>query len=135
MTERGSSAAFAARAFSRAFTRAFTRAFPQAVACALALSISLAGSGAAQAGDAAVGRQKAQMCQTCHGIDGVAKIPSAPHIAGESEVYLVTQLKAFRSGQRTHEIMSLIAAQLSDEDIDNLAAWYSSIEIEVRVPE
>ncbi|MCI0681164.1 MAG: cytochrome c [Gemmataceae bacterium] len=86
-------------------------------------------------GDAQLGRQKAKMCQTCHGIDGLAKIPSAPHIAGESELYLVTQLKAFRSGKRTHEIMSLIAQQLSDEDIDNLAAWYSSIKIEVTVPD
>jgi len=131
MAERGFSATSAAAAFSPTFSPAFLPAF----AFTLAVSISLAGAGGAQAGDAAVGRQKAQMCQTCHGIDGVAKIPSAPHIAGESEVYLVTQLKAFRSGQRTHEIMSLIAAQLSDEDIDNLAAWYSSIEIEVRVPE
>jgi cytochrome c553 len=89
----------------------------------------------AQAGDAKLGKQKARMCQTCHGIDGLAKIPSAPNIAGESQLYLVTQLKAFRSGERTHEIMSLIAKQLSDEDIDNLAAWYSSIKIEVTLPE
>jgi cytochrome c553 len=47
----------------------------------------------------------------------------------------VTQLKAFRSGTRTHEIMSLIAKDLSDEDIENLAAWYSGIEIDVRMPE
>jgi len=99
------------------------------------LVLAIPGAGAAQAGDAVLGREKAKMCQACHGIDGVAKIPTAPHIAGESEVYLETQLKAFRSGARTHEIMSLIAQQLSDEDIDNLAAWYSSIEIEVRVPD
>ncbi len=86
-------------------------------------------------GDAQLGKQKAKMCQACHGIDGLAKIPSAPNIAGESRLYLVTQLKAFRSGERTHEIMSLIAKQLSDEDIDNLAAWYSSIKIEVTLPE
>ncbi|KAB2874134.1 MAG: cytochrome c [Bauldia sp.] len=75
------------------------------------------------------------MCRTCHGIDGVAWIPIAPHIAGESSVYLQTQLKAFRSGKRQHEIMSVIAKQLSDEDIANLAAWYSSIEFSVEVPE
>jgi len=99
------------------------------------LALTLLPTAEAKAGDATIGRQKAKMCQTCHGIDGLAQIPTAPHIAGESQVYLVTQLKAFRSGTRTHEIMSLIAKDLSDQDIDNLAAWYSSIEIEVKMPE
>jgi cytochrome c553 len=89
----------------------------------------------ALAADAAAGRQKARQCQTCHGIDGVAKIPIAPHIAGESQIYLETQLKAFRSGKREHEIMSLIAKNLSDDDISDLAAWYSSIKFSVTVPE
>lgn len=99
------------------------------------MALGLLQSGAVQAADPSLGRQKAKMCQTCHGIDGLARIPSAPHIAGESQVYLVTQLKAFRAGTRTHEIMSLIAKDLSDEDIENLAAWYSSIEIDVRMPQ
>jgi cytochrome c553 len=90
---------------------------------------------AAEAADAAAGRQKARQCQTCHGIDGIAKIPIAPHIAGESQIYLETQLKAFRSGKREHEIMSLIAQNLSDEDISDLAAWYSSIKFSVTLPE
>ncbi len=102
---------------------------------ALGLLLALPGPNGAQAGDPALGRQKAKMCQTCHGIDGLARIPSAPHIAGESQIYIVTQLKAFRSGKRSHEIMSVIARQLSDADIDNLAAWYSGIQISVTVPE
>ena len=61
------------------------------------------------------------MCQTCHGYDGIARIPNAPHIAGESRIYLQAQLKAFRSGKRKHEIMSVIAGQLSDEDIAELS--------------
>jgi len=89
----------------------------------------------ATAADAAAGRQKAKQCQTCHGIDGIAKIPIAPHIAGESEIYLATQLKAFRSGKREHEIMSVVAKNLSDEDIADLAAWYASIEFSVTLPE
>ena len=104
-------------------------------ATAVGLLLAVPGPNGAQAGDPALGRQKAKMCQTCHGIDGLARIPSAPHIAGESQIYIVTQLKAFRSGKRTHEIMSVIAQQLSDADIDNLAAWYSSIQISVTVPE
>ena len=99
------------------------------------LALTLLQTGEAETADPALGRQKAKACQTCHGIDGLARIPTAPHIAGESQVYLVTQLKAFRSGTRTHEIMSLIAKDLSDEDIENLAAWYSGIEIDVRMPE
>jgi cytochrome c553 len=90
---------------------------------------------AAEAADATAGRQKARQCQTCHGIDGIARIPIAPHIAGESQIYLETQLKAFRSGKRENEIMSVIAKNLSDEDISDLAAWYASIEISVTVPE
>ena len=88
-----------------------------------------------EAADADAGRKKARQCQTCHGIDGIAKIPIAPHIAGESEIYLVTQLKAFRSGKRTHEIMTVIAKDLSDQDMADLAAWYASIEIKATLPE
>ena len=59
----------------------------------------------------------------------------APHIAGESQVYIETQLKAFRSGKREHEIMSVVAQGLSDDDIADLAAWYSSIQFTVTMPE
>jgi cytochrome c553 len=89
----------------------------------------------AWAADAGAGRQKAKKCQTCHGIDGIAKIPIAPHIAGESQIYLETQLKAFRSGKREHEIMSVIAKDLSDADIADLSAWYASIKITATMPE
>ncbi len=90
---------------------------------------------AAEAADAAAGRKKARQCQTCHGIDGIAKIPIAPHIAGENQIYLETQLKAFRSGKREHEIMSVIAKNLSDEDISDLSAWYASVKITATMPE
>ncbi len=105
------------------------------LAFAFCVGLTLVQTPSAQAADAAAGREKAKACRTCHGIDGVARIPIAPHIAGESQIYLATQLKAFRSGKRTHEIMSVIAGQLSDEDIDDLAAWYASIEFSVTVPE
>jgi cytochrome c553 len=90
---------------------------------------------AAAEADAAAGRQKANQCKVCHGIDGIAKIPIAPHIAGENQIYLETQLKAFRSGKRVHEIMSVIAKDLSDEDIADLSAWYASIKITATMPE
>ena len=105
--------------------------------CTAFLTAALAAyvSTGALAADAAAGKEKASACRTCHGIDGIAKIPIAPHIAGESEIYLQTQLKAFRSGKRVHEIMSVIAKDLTDEDIADLAAWYGSIKITATMPE
>ncbi len=108
--------------------------FRRAAALA-AVVVTVAGvSPAVLAADAAAGRQKAGMCRTCHGLDGVARIPDAPHLAGESPVYLERQLQAFRSGERKHEQMSIIAQSLSDQDIADLAAWYSSIEFTAKVP-
>lgn len=108
---------------------------PYAV-CSFALAL-VAGAlpGLSLAGDAVEGRKKASQCRICHGLDGIARIPIAPHIAGENEIYLATQLKAFRSGKRTHEMMSVVAKPLSDEDIADISAWYASIKIEVTVPD
>lgn len=87
------------------------------------------------AADAAAGRQAAQAtCAVCHGLDGIAKVPDAPNLAGESPVYIAKQLKAFRSGERQHQQMSIIAEGLSDEDIANLAAWFASIKVTVEMP-
>ncbi len=77
----------------------------------------------------------AAQCAGCHGIDGVAKRPDVPHIAGESDIYLQAQLEAFRSGDRHHEQMTIIAQSLNDEDIDHLIAWYSSIRFDVTLPD
>jgi cytochrome c553 len=95
----------------------------------------LAPQAAVAAGDQAAGKEKAQQCAVCHGIDGVAMVPDAPNIGGESSIYLTRQLEAFRSGERRHEQMSIIAEGLTDEDIADLAAWYSSIQFEVRIPQ
>jgi cytochrome c553 len=88
------------------------------------------------AGDAKAGRAKALACQACHGLDGVSKVPDAPNLTGQVEGYLVTQLRAFKSGARKSEAMSVVAATLSDQDIDNLAAYYAGIEVKLgRLPE
>ncbi len=89
----------------------------------------------AEAGDVATGRRMAAQCAGCHGIDGVAKRPDVPHIAGESDIYLQAQLEAFRSGDRHHEQMTIIAQGLDDEDIGHLIAWYSSIRFTVTLPD
>ncbi|MFO1303182.1 MAG: cytochrome c [Burkholderiales bacterium] len=82
--------------------------------------------------DAAAGRAKAQMCTPCHGPNGLAVAPNTPHLAGQPEPYLVEQLKAYRSGKRTHEVMGVVAKPLSDAEIADLAAWFGSLEIGLK---
>jgi len=86
------------------------------------------------AGNIAAGRQKALQCQTCHGLDGLSKIPDAPNIAGNPEGYLVKSLNAFRKGERKNDMMSIVAQQLSDQDVADLAAYYAALEVTVKVP-
>jgi len=101
----------------------------------IALFLLMTTAGHATA-DPAAGKTFAnRKCRTCHGIDGIARIPVAPHLAGESQIYLETQLKAFRSGKRQNEMMSVVAKDLTDDEITNLAEWYSSIKITAKIPE
>ncbi|CAN5817231.1 cytochrome c [soil metagenome] len=86
------------------------------------------------AGEVAAGRQKAAACAVCHGPLGLAVLPDAPNLAGQSAIYLTAQLKAYRGGSRQHEVMTLMAKPLTDDDIDNLAAWYSSLKVQVQPP-
>lgn len=76
-------------------------------------------------GDSVAGKAIAGQCRTCHGLDGYARIPIAPHIGGEPASYIRNQLTAFRDGTRTHEMMTIVAKMLTDEQIDDVAAWYA----------
>ncbi|MDH3218858.1 MAG: cytochrome c [Gammaproteobacteria bacterium] len=88
------------------------------------------------AADLRAGMAKAQaVCQTCHGLDGRSSIAGSPNLSGQNEDYIIIQLKAYRAGKRQHPQMSIIAQALSDDDIDNVAKWYSSIRITVELPE
>jgi cytochrome c553 len=99
------------------------------------LAAAIIGAGTCAASDVKAGRMKAQMCQACHGLDGLSKAPDAPNIAGQIEPYLTAQLQAFKSGARKSEAMSLVAASLSEKDIDDLAAYFSAIEINLgKIP-
>lgn len=80
-------------------------------------------------GDRESGRQLAGQCRTCHGLDGYAQLPIAPHIGGEPEVYIRAQLTAFRDGEREHEMMSIVASALTDQQIADLAAWYAGHQV------
>ena len=109
------------------------RRSPKAVSIGACLAIVFAAQAEAQ-GDAKAGRQKAEVCAVCHGLDGLAKIPEAPNLAGQSEGYLIEQITAFKSGERKNEMMSVVVQDLSETDIENLAAYYSGIEISVKAP-
>jgi cytochrome c553 len=87
------------------------------------------------AGDLAEGKTKAAaMCRVCHGLDGIAKLPDAPNLAGQNELYLVRSLTAYKTGERKNPQMSVVAPTLGEEDIANLAAYYASIKIAVQEP-
>ena len=70
---------------------------------------------------------KAKGCATCHGMDGQGTSPMFPNLAGQSEVYLEQQLKAFRSGRRQAPQMSIVVRNLSDREISVLAAYYAGL--------
>lgn len=77
--------------------------------------------------DASAGKARAAQCAACHGANGIAVQPETPNLAGQVESYLAKALKDYRSGARKHEQMTLMAKPLSDKDIANLAAYYSSL--------
>jgi cytochrome c553 len=100
----------------------------------IALTAALLACPGAYAADAAAGKKKAAICKVCHGLDGIAKMPDSPNLAGQKEDYLKKSLAAFQSGERKNEKMAVVVKPLTEEDIANLAAWYSSIKISVEVP-
>ncbi len=83
------------------------------------------------AGHVKAGRDKARMCEACHGLDGKSKMPEAPNLAGQIEGYIVGQLNAFKTGERRNEQMSVIVQALSPQEIEDLAAYYSAIDVTV----
>jgi len=104
-----------------------------AILGALALGIALPELAWAQtsapAGDAAAGAQKTQMCVGCHGIIGwrtaYPEVYKVPKIGGQHAPYIVKALQEYKSGERSHPSMRAIAASLSDQDMADLAAYYS----------
>lgn len=74
--------------------------------------------------------EKATLCAGCHGSDGISVSPEIPNLAGQKETYLENTLRAFRAGERTNPIMMSIAGDLSDAEIDALAAHFSSLKRE-----
>jgi len=82
---------------------------------------------AAQSGDASKAISlSASLCASCHGEDGNSAVPLFPKLAGQQAVYLLRELKDYKSGKRANEVMQPIVSGLSDDDLANLAAFYAS---------
>jgi cytochrome c553 len=88
----------------------------------------LTGSAAAlaqEAGDAAAGATKSATCTACHGLNGNSVNPEWPVLAGQNAVYLREQVTGFRDGKRANVLMQPMVAALTDQDIADLAAYFS----------
>lgn len=93
----------------------------------LSLAMAATAGMAQAAGDAAAGKAKAGTCAGCHGANGVSPNPMWPNLAGQKAPYLVKQMKAFKAGTRNDPMMAPMAKPLSDADMENLAAYFSSL--------
>jgi cytochrome c553 len=80
----------------------------------------------AAAADKAAGEQKASLCAGCHGATGQSSNTQFPNLAAQQSTYIVSQLKAFKAKTRNNPMMEHIASMLSEEDMDNVAAYFSS---------
>jgi cytochrome c553 len=85
-------------------------------------------AGHAAAADAEAGKKKAQeVCAACHNMDGVSTIPDYPKLAGQYPDYMAKALRDYKSGARKNPIMAGMAAGLTQKDIDDVTAYYSSL--------
>lgn len=94
--------------------------------CACFLGLTALAS-AANAADVEKGKAQSAACVACHGVQGISPNPQWPNLAGQQEQYLILSMKAYRDGDRNDPIMAPLAKNLSDEDIENLAAYYASL--------
>ncbi len=76
-------------------------------------------------GDAAAGKEKSQACVACHGETGMSAVVTFPNIAGQYQDYLYQALTSYKAGSRNNAIMSGIVAALNDQDMQDLAAYFS----------
>jgi len=77
--------------------------------------------------DINAGKKRAKMCLSCHGQDGKSQADNTPNLAGQKPAYLVNQLRAFREGTRKNGIMNNMAKGLSNQEINNIAAFFTSL--------
>lgn len=103
--------------------RAFLSFLPAAISAGVAL---LYGTPAPAAGSAEAGQAKSIVCAACHGVDGNSLNPIWPSLAGQNAAYIVRTLQAFKAGTRSNVLMDAQAKPLTDQDMQDLAAYFSS---------
>jgi cytochrome c553 len=96
------------------------------LAAIFSVSAALAATTSLAAGDAAAGKTKAAACAACHGADGNSANPEWPKLAGQHASYLVKQLANFKAGERTNAMMAPMAAPLSEQEMADIAAFFTS---------
>ena len=99
-------------------------AIVKTLAAAAALAVAL--PALAASGDAEVGKKKSAPCQVCHGANGMSVSPEFPNLAGQHREYLMAVLHHYKNGKRKNPIMRAQVANLTERDIADLAAWFSS---------
>jgi len=95
----------------------------------MSLLISMAFTPAQAEGDPEAGKTKSDTCVACHSVDGNSVNPEWPKLAGQHEGYLIQQLLYFSDGERDNAIMKGIAANLTEQDREDLAAYFASQEV------
>lgn len=96
------------------------------LAVTLAAVFGLLAANVQASGNPIAGKAKAKVCAACHGLNGVSADPQFPILAGQYADYIVQALKEYKDGQRKNPIMAAMAANLSQQDREDLAAWFAS---------
>ena len=94
----------------------------------LLITLLLAASAPALAGNAEAGKEKAKACAACHGADGNSASADFPRLAGQKADYLVKSLQGYKNGTRKNPIMAPMGTNLSQRDMEDLAAYFSQQE-------
>jgi len=102
------------------------------LAAIAALGIIFAGTASAAEPSAEKGAHIAAQCAACHGSDGMSIDTRIPNLAGQHYAYLLAQTNAFRERTRINPIMNQMVQSLSQEQIEDIAAYYASVPIQVK---
>jgi cytochrome c553 len=105
-----------------------------AVAGLVGVLSSCSAVASATAPNAEVGKAISAQCQACHGNNGVSLDSSIPNLAGQHYVYLVEQMDAFKTKARVSGLMNEFATSLTEEQIEDICAYYASFQLEVKAP-
>ncbi|MSP06398.1 MAG: cytochrome c [Candidatus Fonsibacter sp.] len=81
-----------------------------------------------------LGKKISSQCVACHGDNGISVIEEAPNLAGQKDLYIWNQLRDYKSGKRQNEIMTIIAKNLTDDEMKDVAAYYGQFKITVVPP-